>query len=215
MSLIATSPRLTLPERNQGIALAPLPELDDKEGLPPLPELDEKEELLVQSGKCLRWQQPPSAKNPAGTGFAVQELRADADDVWKAVSDFSRYPELISTVRTATAYDAPEGTGSEAANVCRYNFLVSRIRLVLNVRFVVDDSQRYASWQLDRPSWVLDDSTGYWRVQAVPERPGMVRVWFCVAVRLKPLVPRLVVGLVSRLGLLKATRWLKDLNAPA
>ena len=87
--------------------------------------------------------------------YLLQELRADADDVWKAVSDFSRYPELISTVRTATAYDAPEGTGSEAANVCRYNFLVSRIRLVLNVRFVVDDSQRYASWQLDRPSWVL------------------------------------------------------------
>ena len=94
--------------------------------------------------------------------------------------------------------------------MCRYSFLVSRIRLVLNVRFAVDSPQRYASWVLDRPSWVLDDSTGYWRVQPIPERPGVSRVWFCVAVKLKPLVPRFVVGLVSRLGLAKATRWLKE-----
>ena len=183
--------------------------------LPVLPALDAEEEMLVQSGKCLRWQQPPDADNPAGTGFAVQEISADADDVWRAVSAFSRYPELISTVRTATAYHPPDGEDDEPANVCRYSFLVSRIRLILNVRFVVDDSQRYVSWRLDRPSWVLDDSTGYWRVQLLPERPGKVRVWFCVGVRLKRVVPRFVVSLVSRLGLSKATNWLRDLGPPA
>ena len=201
---IAAAPRLAVPSREQGATLSPLPEL---------PTLDASEELLVQSGKCLRWQQPPDKGRPVGSGFAVQELRADADEVWRAVSAFGRYPELISTVRTATAYDPPEGTDAdEPANICRYSFLVSRIRLVLNVRFAVDEAQRYAAWRLDKPSWVLDDSTGYWRVQPVAGRPGVVRVWFCVSVRLNKLVPRFVVGLVSRLGLAKATRWLRDLE---
>ena len=69
--------------------------------------------------------------------------------------------------------------------------------------------------QLDKPSWVLADSTGYWRVVPCADRPGVVRVWFCVSVRLKARVPGFVIQLVSRLGLAKATRWLADLEAPA
>ena len=116
-------------------------------------------------------------------------------------------------MRSVARYDPPaDASADEPSNVCRYRFLVSRLRLVLHVRFAVDDAQRHASWQLDKPSWVLDGSTGYWRVEPVVDRPGFVRVWFCVAVRLKPLVPAFVVSLVSRLGLSKATRWLKDLG---
>ena len=70
-------------------------------------------------------------------------------------------------------------------------------------------TERYVTWVLDRPSWVLKESTGYWHVQAVPERPGYVHVWFCVAVRLTARVPRFVVGLVSRLGLRKACYWVR------
>ena len=201
---VATSSRLSLPSHNQ-----------EGSALPALPVLDAAEEQLVQSGLCLRWQQPPDKSNPLGRGFAVQELCADADEVWQSVSAFSRYAELISTVRSATAYDPPDDVDEEPANICRFRFIVSRIRLVLNVRFAVDDAQRYASWRLDRSSWVLDDSTGYWRVQPVPDRPGRVRVWFCVSVQLNPLVPGFVVRLVSRLGLSKATKWLKDLEQAA
>jgi len=200
----AAPPRLELPIH---AALLPDP-------LPALPVLDASEELLVQSGRCLRWQQPPNQQTPFGSGFAVQELHADADEVFDALSAFGRYPELISTVRTATEYAAPEGADDEPPNVSRYRFVVSRIRLVLNVCFAVDAAQRYASWRLDKPSWVLDDSTGYWRVQQLPERPGVLRVWFCVSVQLSPIVPNFVVGLVSRLGLRKATRWLKALEQP-
>lgn len=179
--------------------------------LPELPTLDAAEEELLRSGRPLRWQQPPGRGERSGRGFCVQELRADEADVWAAVSDFGRYPELISTVKTAAAYDGPPGV-VDAANVCRYSFLVSRIRLRLDVRFSVDEAQRYASWQLDRPSWVLTDSSGYWRVQPCADRPGMVRVWFCVSVRLTARVPGFVIRLVSRLGLAKATRWLKELD---
>ena len=52
-------------------------------------------------------------------------------------------------------------------------------------------------------------------MQEVEDRPGIVRVWFCVSVRLKPLVPGFVVRLVSRLGLFKATKWLQSLEQPS
>ena len=132
--------------------------------------------------------------------------------MWNAVSDFGRYDELISTVRSVTRYDGPsEVTDTDG----RYTFLVSRIRLRLDVRFTVDEANRFAAWQLDKPSWVLNDSTGYWRVEACADRPDMVRVWFCVRVRLSARVPGFVIRLVSRLGLDKATRWLKDLETAA
>ena len=106
----------------------------------------------------------------------------------------------------------PEGDsrwGELAAGESCYDFLVSRIRLPLAVRFTISDADRYAAWVLDRPSWVLRESTGFWHVQAVPERPGYVRVWFRVAVLLKARVPRFIIGLVSRLGLRKACFWVR------
>ncbi len=181
--------------------------------VPSLPHLTEDEDQKVRSGERLRWQQPPGAGG-IGSGFAVCELRADADDVWDAVSAFDRYNELISTVRTAELYEESEDQPpSPGTSVCRYSFLVSRIRLKLDVRFTVDDAQRFAMWQLDRQSWVLSDSTGYWHVQQFVDRPEVVRVWFCVSVKLSKRVPGLVIRLVSRLGLDKATRWLKTLES--
>lgn len=183
--------------------------------MPPLPQLSEDEVKVLRNNWRLRWQQPPKTGG-VGSGFAVCELRADADDVWRAVSAFERYPELISTVRTAEPYEADpaavEPPPVAGNSVSRFSFLVSRIRLKLDVRFTVDDAQRYAMWQLDRQSWVLSDSTGYWHVEPCVDRPGFVRVWFCVSVKLSKRVPGFVVRLVSRLGLSKATKWLKDLE---
>ena len=172
-----------------------------------LPTLNADEEARVRRGETLKWQQAPGAGGE-GSGFAVLELCADPDEVWRAVSGFDRYPELIPTVRTATPYDDPDA-GTEPDNVSRYNFIVSRIRLRLDVRFATDAAQRYACWRLDKPSWVLSDSTGYWHVEQCDDRPGVVRVWFAVSVRLTARVPSFVISLVSRLGLAKATRWLR------
>ena len=171
-----------------------------------LPSLDADEEAKVRRGEMLRWQEPPGAGGE-GSGFAVMELCADPDEIFRAVSAYSRYDELIPTVRTATAYEDPEA-GTESDNVCRYKFIVSRVRLRLDVRFATDDEQRYACWRLDKPSWVLADSTGYWHVQPCDDRPGVTRVWFVVRVRLAARVPGFIISLVSRLGLAKATRWL-------
>ena len=85
--------RLQVPTRRQGATLTPLPAL---------PSLDDGEELLIQSGQCLRWQQPPTQYTPVGFGFCVQELRADPERVYNALVDFGQYDEQISTVCSAT-----------------------------------------------------------------------------------------------------------------
>ena len=52
-------------------------------------------------------------------------------------------------------------------------------------------------------------------MQHLPERPGVSRVWFYVSVELKEFVPGFVVQLVSKLGLKKASSWVKDLEQPS
>ena len=59
-----------------------------------------------------------------GTGYSVQEVYAPAADVWRVISAFDRYNELIPTVRTAQRY-APAGGGT-----C-YRFLVRAHRSLL------------------------------------------------------------------------------------
>ena len=165
---------------------------------------------MLSEGKFLQRQ---ILDGPDGSGFAVQEIRATPDEAWQCVSNFDEYAQRIKTVRTVSTYtpDADSRFGALAPGEACYDFLVSRIRLPLAVRFTMHDvaTERYVTWVLDRPSWVLRESTGYWHVQAVPERQGYVRVWFCVAVRLTARVPRFVVGLVSRLGLRKACFWVR------
>lgn len=175
---------------------------------PDLPELSDEDVSVLRAGKFLSRQ---TLEGASGSGFAVQEVRADVNAAWRCIADFDSYPQLISTVRSAKPY-TPEGDsrwGELAAGETCYDFLVSRIRLPLAVRFTISEADRYAVWVLDRPSWVLRESTGFWHVQAVPERPGYVRVWFRVAVLLKARVPRFIIGLVSRLGLRKACFWVR------
>ena len=206
---------------------------------PVVPTLREADLRKLDAGKRVQRQ---DLVGGSGSGYAVQDIRADPDKVWRHISDFTAYDRLIGTVRTAQAYSPTQvipGTGC-------YRFTVSRLRLCLDVRFCVDDDLRYAYWTLEQPSWVschhlaldcgrrfiticasctrrhpsdllsidsewhgtlatqvLSDSTGFWHVEQLEEKPGYVRVWFCAAVVLAPVVPNFVVRLVSRLGLQK------------
>ena len=168
---------------------------------------------MLTAGKFLQRQ---VLDGPDGSGFAVQEVRATPEEAWQCVSNFDEYAQRVKTVRTVAAYNPETDSrfGALAPGEACYDFLVSRIRLPLAVRFTIYDAERYVTWVLDRPSWVMKESTGYWHVQAVPGREGYVRVWFCVAVRLTARVPRFVVGLVSRLGLRKASFWVRGALSP-
>lgn len=113
-----------------------------------LPALSKQDERQLAAGQRVQRQQLGAGY---GAGYAVQELAADADAVWRAVSAFERYAELIPTVKSVEVVrDADPALGGPC-----FRFLVSRIRLLLHVRFGVDESARRASWELERPSWVL------------------------------------------------------------
>ena len=172
---------------------------------PILPVLREHEQRRLAAGKRVQFQ---DFDGKQGSGYAVQDIKADANAVWRCVSDFERYDSLIGTVREAAEYEPERPVDGTSC----YSFLVSRIRLKLNVRFCVSDEERFAYWTLERPSWVLNDSDGFWHVQALEGEQGMVRVWFCVGVVLSPLVPGFVVNLVSRVGLTKAFSWVSKMD---
>ncbi|KAL1525913.1 hypothetical protein AB1Y20_020740 [Prymnesium parvum] len=177
--------------------------------LPPLPVLEQEELLRLEAGERVFRQQPPEGGG-TGFGFSVQEVCLSPRSAFEIVRDFDAYAERITTVRKATRYTS-EVPGMQE-ELC-YSFLVSRIRLVLNVRFNIDPAARRVAWQLDKRSWVLEDSSGYWLVEPVLNRPDMSRVWFCVSVRLNKRVPGFVVSLVSRYGLKKATSWIAEVPA--
>lgn len=189
------------------VAAAAADGLLDRPGpAPVLPTLSEEQTRALAAGERVELQNFDEATG-SGEGFAVHEVRADAEEIWQVVTAYHRYVELIKTCRSATRYeccnreselpivpcavDAP----CEADGVC-YQFIVSRLRLNLSVRFVTDDSLRYASWVLDRPTWVLRDSTGFWHVE--PLDGGRVRIWFSVAVLLNPGIPSFVTWCARR-----------------
>ena len=103
-----------------------------------LPVLEEDERHRLRAGERVSRQQPPESGG-AGSGFSVQEVCLSPAAAWAVVSDFEGYAERIKTVRTVTRY-VSETPGSEGAPC--FNFLVSRIRLVLNVRFDIDEASR-------------------------------------------------------------------------
>ena len=176
--------------------------------VPDLPELSDEDVRKLTAGKFLQRQ---LLDGPNGSGFAVQEVRASEEEAWRCISDFDTYASRVKTVRTVAPYtpELDSRFGPLASDETCYDFVVSRIRLPLAVRFTTLEAEQYVAWVLDRPSWVLRESTGFWHVQSVPERQGYVRVWFCVAVRLTARVPGFVVKLVSRLGLRKACFWVR------
>lgn len=114
---------------------------------PELPELRPAELRRLTAGKRVQRQ---DLRSGSGTGFAVQDICADPDAAWDCVSDFAGYKRRIGTVRKVEAY-RPERV---VPGTCCYRFTVSRLGLLLDVRFAVDEEQRYARWTLEQPSWV-------------------------------------------------------------
>lgn len=129
---------------------------------PVVPTLREVDLRKLDAGQRVQRQ---DLRGGSGNGYAVQDIRADPEVVWRHISDFAAYDRLIATVRTAQAYSPTQvipGTGC-------YRFTVSRLRLCLDVRFCVDNDLRYAYWTLEQPSWVRH--TGL--AKSLPARSGL------------------------------------------
>ncbi|KAJ1623469.1 hypothetical protein T492DRAFT_297184 [Pavlovales sp. CCMP2436] len=143
-----------------------------------------------------------------GSGLSVQDVRAHPDEVFRALASFEDYVSSIDTVRTVAI-------SSRSGNNTKARIEVSRFKLKLNVNFTTHTPQRFIAWTLDRenPTPFIRECVGYWHVEDLTHvRPGWSRVWFVVRVRLRPYVPKIIEGLVARVGLRRATNWIQRLS---
>lgn len=103
-----------------------------------LPELGEAQLSRLAQGERVSTQQPP-AKGGEGFGWSVQDVCLSPDVAFSMVRDFEGYVERIKTVRRVEQYTS-EVEGQQHTPC--YSILVSRIRLVMNVRFDIDEAAR-------------------------------------------------------------------------
>lgn len=183
-------------------------ELDAFGSTPMLPALSVREELTLREGERVEHVVMPGGST--GSGVSVQDVRASPADVFRAVSAFGGYAARIKTVRAVTV-------SSQAGENTRALIEVSRFKLKLYVNFTTYAPARYVAWTLDRdvPTPFIRECVGYWHVEDLGNaRPGWSRVWFVVRVRLRPFVPKVIEGLVARVGLRRATTWIQSLAEP-
>lgn len=173
---------------------------------PILPALSVHEELQLREGERVERVVMPAGST--GSGVSVQDVRASPDEVFCNVAAFESYTSLIKTVRNVEIYERTAGTAKALIEV-------SRFKLKLYVNFTLNMPARMISWTLDRDNATpfIRECVGYWYIEDLGDvRPGWSRVWFVVRVRLRPYVPKIIEGLVARVGLRRATKWVRSLS---
>jgi len=200
-AIVAAAPALaadeTKPHAHQGV-LAPYP-------LPPKkPALTADELKTLASGGTVE-KQLKEEGSAGGRGLAVQDIHASTDIVWGRITDYAKYPTMVDNVDACSVYKT-EGDHIYAS------FSISA--MFVGVDYYIDHiyrpEQNYMTWTLDysRES-DLDDSVGFWYVEAIDGKPGWTRVYYSVDVRLKGWVPGTIENMIAKSGLTKATAWVK------
>jgi len=140
-----------------------------------------------------------------GRGMSIQDVAAPPDAVWSRITSYEDYPKWVGPVAECKNYEV-------AGDHIKTRFLLKG--LGFRVEYFIDHTYRpdqgFMTWTLDyaRKS-DLDDSVGYWFVQAHPTREGWTRLYYSVDVRMKGRVPKFVQDLITRKGLTEATAWVK------
>lgn len=183
------------PHPHQGV-LAPYPQP------PQTPVLTEAERASLAAGEVIRKQTQGEA---GGRGIAIQDVHAPPEVVWRKILDFANYPTMVENVYECEVY-------ARSGDHIRTRFKIGAMGV--KVEYFIDHTYNAAgswmTWTLDytRDS-DLDDSVGYWKVEALPDRPGYTRVYYSVDVRMRGWVPGFIESMISRSGLTKATDWVK------
>ena len=185
------------PHPHQGV-------LSHYSGAPPVLTLTAEEQARLAEGKVVKRQ----VKNPdgkSGRGVAIQDIHADPDTVWAHITDFNHYPQMVENVY---ACDIVSTRGEHIF----VHFIIGSMGV--KAEYWIDHTYRpdqgWLTWTLDYSKTSdLDDSVGYWRVEALPDRPGWTRVAYSVQVQVSGWVPDFIVSMVSDSGLTKATAWVK------
>jgi hypothetical protein len=169
---------------------------------PPAIALTPEDLATLSSGGVVRKQ---TRGEEGGRGVAVQDVHATPEVIWAKILDFAAYPRMVENVYECQVYSTTPGH-------VKTRFLIGSTGISVEyfIDHVVRTDQGWATWTLDytRES-DLDDSVGYWRVDALADRPGWSRVTYSVDVKLRGWVPGFVESMLSRSGLTKATAWVK------
>lgn len=140
-----------------------------------------------------------------GRGVAVQDINAPVEIVWSKITDYSAYPVMVENVKECESYEVKD-------DHIRTRFVISA--MLMNVEYFIDHvykpQENYLTWTLDytRES-DLDDSVGFWWVEAIEDKPGWTRVFYSVEVKLRGWIPAAVENMIAKQGLPKATAWVK------
>jgi hypothetical protein len=171
-------------------------------GAPDVPILLPEDLAKLNKGQAVMKQVKEDA---GGRGIAIQDVHASPEQIWAKITDFANYPGMVENVKSCKVYEKTD-------QHIKVGFVISAV--MMNVEYYIDHvfvpKEGFMTWTLDynRES-DLDDSVGFWRVEAIPNKPGWTRLFYSVEVRLKGWVPGIVEDMIAKKGLPKATGWVK------
>lgn len=174
-----------------------------------LPSLSQADLLQLRRGQQVRKQERHGAR---GHGFVVGDVDAPVGVVMRSLEAFEDYPNMIPVVRKVTV-SSRDSSGSVARTRCNYR--ISKFWLGVTVTHSVDWDAGVVRFDLDQDAewsrFVLQEASGFWRVEPSPDGPpGTSRVWLVVTrLRASPVLPPCIVDYAADRALRRATCWLK------
>lgn len=183
------------PHPHQGV----LPKIT---GAPPIPTLTAADLAILASGKSVLKQ---TKTDTGGRGTAIQEIHAAPAAIWSKITSYANYPTWVDGVHECSVYKQVPGE-----IFARFVIGAMGMKVEYFIRHLYKPDAGYMTWTLDYTRTSdLDDSVGFWRVEAIADKPGWTRVYYSVQVKLSGWVPGFVEDMLANSGLTKATAWVK------
>ena len=165
--------------------------------------LNAKDLTRLKEGKLVIKQQSNS-DGSGGTGVAVQYIKASPAKIWSVILNYPQYKNWVDNVKSATVYKK-EGKVLSVEMLSK----ISLVTVGIYTKNYVNKDQGYMSWTLDydRKSDV-DDTVGYWRLEAVSANPPVTKVEYSSQMKVKSL-PKFVANYLVKEALVSGTKWVK------
>jgi hypothetical protein len=169
---------------------------------PPALVLSEADMKRLHEGKPILRQAEAGA---GGRGTAIFAVSASPDVTWAVINDFASYPKWIKGVKKCSVYRKDGGKID-----VEFKIGALLVELEYFIHHDYDMQNRWGTWTLDyhRQS-ELDDSVGFWRVNAVAGKPNESIVEYSVDIAIKGWVPGFIRTILVDDGLKTATGWVK------
>ncbi len=187
----------TIPHEHKGV-------LPAYTGMPSIPTLTAEDLAILDTGKNVL-KQTKDGKGSGGKGIAVQDIHADPTTIWSRITSYSNYPKWVKGVYECETY-------SNTADHIKTRMVIGGMGV--KKEYFIDHKYTpgsgYMTWTLDYSrNSDFDDTVGFWRVEALPGKPGWSRVYYSVQVKLKGWVPGFIQAMLTKDGLVQATEWVK------